>query len=51
MTKNKNIPFLSCNIVKLDGHKIEGVKKSITIEKGGVRFLIIGTSPNLLCIF
>lgn len=46
MTKNKNIPFLSCNIVKLDGHKIEGVKKSIIIEKGGVRFLIIGTSPN-----
>lgn len=31
MTKNKNIPFLSCNIVKLDGHKIEGVKKSIII--------------------
>ena len=46
MINNNKVPFLSCNLVKLDGSKISGVKGSIIINKSGVRFLIIGTSPN-----
>ena len=46
MVKNDKVPFLSCNLVKLDGSMIQGVKRSIIINKSGVRFLIIGTSPH-----
>ena len=46
MVNNDKVPFLSCNLVKLDGSRISGVKRSIIINKSGVRFLIIGTSPN-----
>ncbi|WP_066891527.1 bifunctional UDP-sugar hydrolase/5'-nucleotidase [Clostridium nigeriense] len=46
MVKNDCLPFLSCNLVKLDGSMILGVKRSIIVTKSGVRFLIIGTSPN-----
>lgn len=46
MLKNDGLPFLSCNLVKLDGSRISGVNKSIIISKSGIRFLIIGTSPN-----
>lgn len=46
MVNNDKVPFLSCNLVRLDGSRILGVKRSIIINKSGVRFLIIGTSPN-----
>ncbi|MBC8061591.1 MAG: bifunctional metallophosphatase/5'-nucleotidase [Clostridiaceae bacterium] len=47
MASNSKIPFLSCNINKLDGSVIEGVKKSIIIAKANKRFLILGGSPDL----
>ncbi|MGL6108073.1 bifunctional metallophosphatase/5'-nucleotidase [Romboutsia sp.] len=46
MINNTTLPFLSCNIVNLDKSSIEGVKRSIIIDKSGVKFLIIGTSPD-----
>lgn len=46
--------FLSCNLYKINGNlnenninnliPLEGVKRSIIVEKNGVRFLTIGTS-------
>jgi 5'-nucleotidase len=47
MATNSRIPFLSCNANKLDGSKIEGVKKSIIILKVNKRFLILGISPDI----
>ena len=47
MASNSKVPFLSCNLNKLDGSQIEGVKKSIIITKIGKRFLIFGASPDL----
>lgn len=47
MALNSKIPFLSCNISRLDGSKIKGVKESIIISRGGKRFLILGASPDL----
>lgn len=41
------LPFLSCNLKKLDGRDIENVRESVIIKRGGVRFLIIGLSPQL----
>ena len=47
MASNGRIPFLSCHIEKLQGGNIEGLNKSIVINRAGLRILIIGTSPNL----
>ena len=51
MVKNGELPFLSCNLVNLNGSSIEGVKRSIIVAKSGVKFLIIGTSPNFKTFF
>jgi 2',3'-cyclic-nucleotide 2'-phosphodiesterase (5'-nucleotidase family) len=40
-----NVPLLSCNLVDNDGNMFGQIKKSLILEKLGVRFLIIGTSP------
>lgn len=45
MTSTKLIPYLSCNLHKADKSPIKGVKRSIIIDKSGVRFLIIGVTP------
>lgn len=42
-----NVPFLSCNLYRSDLTSIPGLKRSILLERNGVRFLIIGTSPCL----
>ncbi len=47
LTSDGRIPFLSCHIRKLNGEEIEGLNKSIIINKAGLRILIIGASPNL----
>lgn len=47
MATNSKLPFLSCNLKKLDGSEIQGVKKSIIILKASKRFLIFGVSPDL----
>lgn len=39
------INILSCNLFKIDGSQIKGLKKSIISEVNNVRFLIIGVSP------
>lgn len=46
MTGISVMPFLSCNLYKYDDKDIEGIKKSIIITKGGIRFLIIGVTPT-----
>jgi 2',3'-cyclic-nucleotide 2'-phosphodiesterase (5'-nucleotidase family) len=53
LANSGTVKFLSCNLYKYsdtdkDKEKLQilnGVKRSIIIEKGGVKFLIIGTSP------
>ncbi|MGV8983961.1 bifunctional metallophosphatase/5'-nucleotidase [Clostridium sp.] len=45
-TKSK-VPFLSCNFNRVGNIDIEGVKKSIILNKNNLRILIIGTSPDL----
>ncbi|OGS54488.1 MAG: hypothetical protein A2Y20_04120 [Firmicutes bacterium GWF2_51_9] len=40
-----DLPLLSMNLTKLDGSPIRNVKKSIILERGGIRFLVIGVSP------
>lgn len=47
MTSSGIVPFVSANLYKQDMSRIEGLKRSIILEKGGIRFLIIGTSPLL----
>lgn len=46
MTSSTDLPFVSCNLVRKDGSDIEGIRKSIIVEKSGVRFLVIGASPD-----
>ncbi|MCB2312771.1 bifunctional metallophosphatase/5'-nucleotidase [Clostridium tagluense] len=45
MTNTQLIPYLSCNLYKADKSLIKGVKRSIIIDKSGVKFLIIGATP------
>lgn len=45
MTSTELIPFLSCNLYKDDMTYIKNLKRSIIIERGGFKFLIIGTTP------
>jgi len=40
-----DLPLLSVNLTKLDGSPILNVKKSVILERSGVRFLAIGASP------
>ena len=46
MLNNTRLSFLSSNLIKLSGKTIEGIKRSIILNKSGVRFLIIGMSPD-----
>ncbi len=39
------LPVLSCNIRKLNGEPIKGIKSHVIIEKSDMRVLIIGVSP------
>lgn len=41
------VPFLSCNLYDIGLKDIRGVKRSIIVNKNGVRILIIGASPSL----
>jgi 5'-nucleotidase len=53
LAKTDRVNFLSCNLYKYVNcdrenyslSNLEGVKRSIILERGGVRFLIIGSSP------
>ncbi len=45
MTSTELIPFLSCNIYRMDMTSIKGVKRSIIIDRGGLKYLIIGATP------
>jgi 5'-nucleotidase len=47
MATNSSVPFVSCNLYKIDGQGIEGVKKSVIVNRNGLRILIIGASPDL----
>jgi 2',3'-cyclic-nucleotide 2'-phosphodiesterase (5'-nucleotidase family) len=45
MTGTNLVPFLSSNLYKKGLVPIKGVKKSILLERGGLRILIIGCTP------
>src|SRR5690554_4661823 len=47
MSTNSKVPFLSSNIRDLNHKTIEGVKKSIILNKNGLRILVIGASPDI----
>lgn len=47
MASNDMVPFLSCNIGRIEHTPIEGVKRSVIIDRAGLRILIIGASPQL----
>lgn len=51
MVNSTSIPFLSCNLVDINHKTIKGIKRSIIITKGGVRFLIIGSTPSYSIFF
>lgn len=48
LASSGNTTFLSCNLYKLNNSKLDqlrGIRRSIIIERGGIKFLIIGSSP------
>lgn len=47
MAGDSRVPFLSCHISKVNGEEIKGVKRSILVEKSGVKVLLIGASPSI----
>lgn len=47
MATNSRVPFVSCNLYKIDGQSIEGVKRSVIVNKSGLNILIVGASPDL----
>lgn len=47
MATRSLVPFLSCNLYSFGFTEIEGVKKSIIVNKNGLKILIIGVSPDL----
>lgn len=47
MSSSGIIPFLSCNLYRSDMSLIKGLKRSIIINRGGLKFLIVGTTPQL----
>lgn len=47
MATNSKVPLLSCNVMTINDEEVQGVKKSIILSRGGIRILVIGTSPSL----
>lgn len=47
MAANAKIPLLSSNLRSLEHCEFEDIKRSIVINKNGLRILIIGASPDL----
>ena len=47
MATKSNVPFLSSNVYRIGFKPIDGVKRSIILNKNGLRILIIGGSPDL----
>ena len=47
MALNTKLPLLSSNLRSLEHGEIEEVKRSIIINKNGLRILIIGASPDI----
>ncbi|TWT01497.1 bifunctional UDP-sugar hydrolase/5'-nucleotidase [Planomicrobium sp. CPCC 101079] len=47
MATNSPFPFISNNLAKKDQTDIQGVVKSIVLQKNGLRILITGSSPDL----
>ncbi|GGA22881.1 bifunctional metallophosphatase/5'-nucleotidase [Psychrobacillus lasiicapitis] len=47
MASSSSFPFISNNLFKKDKTKINGVHKSIILEKNGLRILVTGSSPNM----
>ena len=42
---SEKLPLLSCNVTDAEGKELEYVRRSILIERQGIRILIIGCSP------
>lgn len=46
MARKSEVPFVSCNLRKKDMKPLGGVRRSMIIERGGLRCLVIGASPT-----
>lgn len=51
MATSGKVQFLSCNLYKDDMSPIKGIRRSIIIEKGGIKFLVIGITPEFNVFF
>ncbi len=47
MALNAKIPLLSSNLRSLEHSEVEEIKRSVIINKNGLRILIIGASPDI----
>ncbi|WP_377888978.1 bifunctional metallophosphatase/5'-nucleotidase [Alkalihalobacillus sp. R86527] len=47
MATNSSLPFISCNLTKMNGDPISGVKSSVILHHNGLRVFITGASPDL----
>jgi len=47
MAIRSKVPFLSCNLMKKDDGPFPGVRSSVIVSRGKLRFLVIGTSPQM----
>ena len=41
----QGLPLLSCNLFHMDGTRIEGILPAVIVNRGSLRYLIIGVSP------
>ena len=41
----QGLPMLSCNLFNTDGTRIEGILPAVIVNKGTLRYLVIGVSP------
>ncbi|WP_270182171.1 bifunctional metallophosphatase/5'-nucleotidase [Alkalihalobacillus sp. CinArs1] len=47
MATNSSLPFISCNLRKVTGEPIQGVRSSVIIQHNEINILITGASPDL----
>lgn len=47
MASSSKVPYLSLNLSKKDGSTINGINRSLIVEKAGLKILLMGISPDL----
>ncbi len=41
----QGLPMLSCNLFNMDGTRVDGILPAVIVNKGTLRYLVIGVSP------